>query len=132
MIAAALDAHGPAFLLASVDPIGKPVVGDDVVELSGGLVVPTAPSLATIDGERCSLVDTQQDDLGIFRVDPDAVVIVTPRSALDGGPGLSTIHRTVKAGVDGIDPVPVHGVHPDLSEIVTATMDASFFVHQDP
>jgi len=35
-VAAAGGADGAAFLLASVDPVGKLVVGDDVIELRGG------------------------------------------------------------------------------------------------
>src|SRR5205807_2937378 len=42
-VAAADDAGRPALLLAAVDPVREAVVGDDVIELGGRLVVPTAP-----------------------------------------------------------------------------------------
>src|SRR6266571_9166395 len=40
---------GAAVLLRAVDPVGKTAVGDDVVELAGGLVVPRTPRLAAVD-----------------------------------------------------------------------------------
>src|SRR5262249_9797069 len=39
---------GSAVLLRSVDPVGKPLVGRDMVELRGRLVVPGAPGLRPI------------------------------------------------------------------------------------
>jgi len=56
-VAAAGGADGAAFLLASVDPVGKLVVGDDVIELRGGLVVPGAPGLAAVDADGCALIE---------------------------------------------------------------------------
>ena len=44
-VASAGDAGGSAFLLAAADPIGKRVVGADMVELRGRLVIPGAPGL---------------------------------------------------------------------------------------
>ena len=67
VIAAAGDADRAALLLAAVDPIGKPIVGDDVIELRGGLVVPGAPRLAAVDGDGRALVAGQDDDVGIRR-----------------------------------------------------------------
>src|SRR5207244_3855828 len=49
IVAPAGDAGRAALLLASVDPVGELVIGDDVVKLRGGLVVPRAPRLPAVD-----------------------------------------------------------------------------------
>ena len=43
IVAAAGDTNAAAFLLSAVHPVGKLIVGNDVVELRGGLVVPRTP-----------------------------------------------------------------------------------------
>src|SRR5207244_13339216 len=50
------DGGRPALLLPAIDPIGKLVVRADVIELSGGLIVPGAPCLPTVDRDRGPLV----------------------------------------------------------------------------
>ena len=82
---AAGDAGGAALLLAAIDPVGKTIVGDDVVELRGRLVVPGTPSLAAIHADSRALVAGQQDDLRIFRIDPNGVIVVAAGRAFDGG-----------------------------------------------
>ena len=77
VVAAAGDAGRAALLLAAVHPVRKPVIGDDVVELGGRLVVPATPRLAAVDRDDRALVGRdQQDDVRIVRVDPDRVIVV--------------------------------------------------------
>src|SRR5262249_3529377 len=45
-----------ALLLPAVDPVRPAVVGDDVIHLRRRLVVPTAPRLAAVDGDRRALI----------------------------------------------------------------------------
>ena len=59
-VAAAGDAGRAAFLLSAVNPVGKLIVGDDVIELRGGLVVPAAPGFAAVDGDGCALVEASR------------------------------------------------------------------------
>ena len=56
VVAAARDADRAAFLLAAAQSIRKRVVGADVIELRGRLVVPRAPGLAAVDGDDRALV----------------------------------------------------------------------------
>src|SRR5205807_6782492 len=56
VVAAAGNACRAAFLLAAVDPVRELVVGDDVVKLGSGLVVPGAPGLAAVHGDGRALV----------------------------------------------------------------------------
>ncbi len=55
-VAAAGGTDRAAFLLSAIDPVGKLVVGDDVIELRGGLVVPGTPGLAAVDADGRTLV----------------------------------------------------------------------------
>src|SRR5205823_9843543 len=70
IIATAGDTDGSALLLAATEPIGECVIRIYMVELGGGLVVPRAPALATVDGDNCPLVVGEQDDVGMVGVDP--------------------------------------------------------------
>src|SRR5207302_6215212 len=65
IVAAAGDAGGAALLLAAVDPVGNLVIGDDVIELRGGLVVPAAPGGAVVDADGGALVGGEEDDVGV-------------------------------------------------------------------
>src|SRR2546422_9698447 len=56
LIPAALDAGRAALLLPAADAIGKGVVGADVIELRGRLVVPGAPRLAAVHRDDGPLV----------------------------------------------------------------------------
>ena len=100
-VAAAGGADGAALLLAAVDPVGKLVVGRDVVELGRGLVVPGAPGAAAVDRDVGALIGHEEHDLGMERVDPDAVVVVTAGRALDRSPGLAGVVRLVGGDVAG-------------------------------
>ena len=71
VVAAAGDAGRAALLLAAVNPVGKLVVGADVIELRGRLVVPGAPGLAAVHADGGALIDRESNDVGVVRVDPD-------------------------------------------------------------
>src|ERR1039457_6764465 len=69
IVTAAGHGGGSALLLSAVDPVGRLVVGDDVIELRGGLVVPTAPGGAVVDGNGGALIGGQEDDVGVQRIE---------------------------------------------------------------
>ncbi len=80
-IAAAGGSGGAALLLSAVNPVGKLIVGDDVIELRGRLVVPGTPRSASIDADRCALIAREQNDLRILGIDPDGVIVIAARRA---------------------------------------------------
>ena len=94
VVAAAGDAGRAALLLAAVDPVGKLVVGDDVIELGRRLVVPGTPGLAAVDGDDRALVAGEQDDVGIVGIDPDGVIVVAAGRAADAGERLAAVGRS--------------------------------------
>src|SRR5271157_610248 len=132
VVAAARDAHRPALLLAAVDPVWKLVVGDDVVELRGRLVVPGAPGLAVIHADGGALVDGQEDDIGVVGIDPDGVIVVTAGRAFDGRKTLAGVGGAVSGCVGDIHHVAVLGIDADAGEVRAAAVDALLVVDAAP
>ncbi len=93
VIASAFRGDASGFLLCAVNPVGETIVGGDVIELRGGLVVPTAPGIAAIHADGRALVGGNGNDLRIFGADPDALVIVAAGRALPA-------HKVFPASVD--------------------------------
>src|SRR5207302_10987435 len=91
IIASGLRNGGAAFLLRTVNPVGKTTVGSDVIELGGWLIVPTAPRRAAVHADDRALVGAERDDLRIFRADPEALVIVAARRAFKRHKCFSTV-----------------------------------------
>src|SRR5262249_41632884 len=78
-------------LLSTIDPIGEAVIGAYVVKLRRRLVVPRAPGLAAIHGESRALIDAEENDLRIVRIDPDTVIVIATRRPFEGGEVMATI-----------------------------------------
>src|ERR1022692_4552839 len=132
IVAAAGDGGGSALLLPAVDPVGRLVIGDDVIELRGGLVVPTAPGSAVVDGDGGALIGGEEDDVGVQGIDPDGVIIVAAGRALDGGETVAGVVAAVGGGVGDVDDVLVFGIDADAGEIATAAVDALLAVDALP
>ena len=79
VVAAAGDAHRAAFLLTGAHAIGKGRCDADVKQLRGRLVEPGAPALPAVQGHDRALVAHQRDDAGVFRADPQALVVIPAR-----------------------------------------------------
>src|SRR3974390_1481288 len=77
IIAAALGGDASAFLLRTVNPVRKTVIGGDMVELCRWLVVPAAPGLSTIHTNGGTLIGGERDGLGVQGIDPDALIVVS-------------------------------------------------------
>src|SRR5438132_10197930 len=87
------DADGSAFLLPAAEAIRKCRSDADVVELRRRLVVPGAPRLAVVERDDRSLVAAEEDDVRVFGVDPDVLVVVASWSSAKRGPSFSTVGR---------------------------------------
>src|SRR6185437_6440387 len=91
IVAAARGADGAAVLLAAVDPVGEAIVGAEMIELSRRLVIPAAPGPAVIDRDDRPLVGAGDPVVGMLGIDPEEVIVITARRALDLRPGLAAI-----------------------------------------
>ena len=111
---AAGNADRAALLLPAVDPVGELIVGRDVVQLRGRLVVPGAPGPAAVDRDDGPLVRGEEHDVGLQRVDPDPLVVVAAGRALDRRPRLAAVVRSIRGDVADKDDVGVRRVHADV------------------
>src|SRR5262249_17317539 len=118
-----------ALLLAPINPVRELVVGDDMVELRGRLVVPCAPGLASVHRDNRPLIACKQHDLGQNGIDPDGVVVVPARRTLDGVPGPAAIARAIGRSIRDKYGVRVLGMDTDLGEIEPATVQACLMAY---
>src|ERR1035438_5737323 len=131
-VAAAGGADRAAFLLAAIDPIGKLVIGDDVIELRGRLVIPGTPGLAAIHADGRALVESDGDDVGVFGIDPDRVVVVASGSTFYGGEIFPPIGRTIGRGVGDINLIFISRIDAHAAKIIAAPVDTLLVVHLLP
>ena len=131
-VAAAGGADRAAFLLAAVHPVRKLVVGNDVIELRCGLVVPRTPGLAAIHADGRALVNAEGNNVGVFGIDPNGVVVVASRRALDGGEILASVIGAVGRSVGHIDHVLISRIDAHAGKVGAASRDAIFGVDQLP
>src|SRR5439155_7588009 len=92
-IAAAFDSDRTAFLLSAVKPVRKRVVGANVIQLRSWLVIPRAPTLASIHSDDRALVRTEKNNVGIARNDPNILIDVPAGCAAPAFPGLTADRR---------------------------------------
>src|SRR5260370_28802082 len=112
-----------AFLLGAIHPVRKLVVGNDVIELGGRLVVPGAPGLAAIHADGRPLIDSEGNDVGIFGVDPDGVIVVAAGRALDGREILAGVGGAVSRSVGHVDHSFISWIDAHAAEVVAASPD---------
>ena len=95
LVSAGRHADGGVVLLGSVDPVGKTVVGGQVVELGGELVVDAGPGVPAVEADAGAAVVPLDHPQGVVGVDPEVVVVAVGRGdpaevapAVDGLPAL--------------------------------------------
>src|SRR5437763_2345291 len=107
MPAARRRADSAAVLLRASEPVRKAMVGSNVIKLRSRLVVPGAPGCCAVDAHDRALVTGDNHSLWIVRIDPELVIVVTTRRALDGCPLFTGIGRTIDRRVHHINDVRV-------------------------
>ena len=103
-----------------------------MIELRGRLVVPGTPGRRAVDGDDGALVAGKHHALRVVGIDPELVVIVAPRRALDRRPALAPVGRPVERRVRDVDDVGVLRIDGDLAEVPAASPDAVVARHQRP
>src|SRR6266851_3013555 len=96
----------------------KVIVGDDVIELCGWLVVPGTPSLPAVHTNGGALIHGESDDLWVLRIDPDGVIVITAGRSLDGSKADAAIGGAISGDIGDIDCALVFGINPHTGEIV--------------
>ena len=118
IIAAAGDPDGAAVLLPRIDPVREAVVGREVIELAGRLVVPAAPAAAAVDRDCGALVGAFGHASGILRVDPDRMVIVAAGAAAEDHAMRAALVAAAHRLAGEIDDVGVSRIGGDAVEVV--------------
>src|SRR5712692_7046443 len=132
IIAAAQRGNGAAFLLRAVNPVRRTVVGGNVIELGGWLIVPTAPRRAAVHADDRALIGAERDNLRIFRADPNALVIVAAGRALETNKSFSSVRGFPRRGVRDVNDVRIVRRDGDAHRPRTATTDAAVAVYKLP
>src|SRR5207237_5872346 len=132
VIAAARDPGGAGVLLRPVHPVWELVVRDDVVELRRGLVVPAAPRRAAVQTDRRTLVAAHDHARGCVRIDPELVIVVAARSALDRRKRLAAVGGAEQRHVRHVDDVGVPGIDGDAAEIPVPARDPGVAAGEPP
>src|SRR5258708_22297983 len=131
-VTAAGSADAATLLLSAIDPVGKLVVGNDVIKLRRRLVVPGTPGLSAVHADGRSLVDRDGDNVWVFGIDPDGVVVVATGRALDGGKILAAIGRFIRGSVGHVNHVLISWIDADAAEVVASSPDTFFVIHLLP
>ena len=125
---AAGDSDRAAFLLPAVEAIGEGVIRADVIKLRGGLVIPRAPGLATVDRDDRALVAGEENNLRVVGIDPDVLVIVAAGRAAPAFPGLATVGRLPANHTRRINDVRIFRIDPHHRQIAAADPRARAFI----
>src|SRR5206468_1518352 len=88
--------------------------------------------LAAIDADSGALIDGEGDDVGVFGINPDSVIVVPAGRSLDGREGTARVGGAVGRNVCDVDCVFVSGVDAHAGKIVAAPPDAFVVVDALP
>ena len=131
-VASTRRARAPTFLLPAVHPVRKLIVRDYVIKLRSGLVVPGTPGLAAVDAESSPLVAAEKNNVGVFRVNPNRVIVIAAGSALECTEILPRVRRPVRGGVGDVNDIFVVGCNSHAGKIRTASPDTLLGVYSRP
>ena len=108
------------------------IVGGDVIELGGGLVVPTAPGVAAIYADGRALVRGDGNDLRVFGAYPDALIVVAAGRALPAHESFSGICGFPRSGIGDVEGVWIVRGNSDAHRAGATTADAMIGVDELP
>src|SRR5262249_17024065 len=130
VVTAAGDGNSATILLGTVDSIWELVVGNDVIELRGWLVVPGSPAVASIYTDDRSLVAAGDHALRIGGIDPECVIVVAARRTFNRLPALSGILAAIKRDIGQVNNVGILRIHGHLAEVPEPAEDSG--ISPDP
>ena len=103
-----------------------------MIELRRGLVVPGAPGLATVETDGGSLVRAQHHAGGIFRINPELVIVITAGRAAQDRDCLPTILGLVERDIRHVDHVGILRIDGDAIEIPRSTGKTRVSIGEHP
>src|SRR6185503_16619698 len=124
MNAARRRADRAAVLLCPGDPVRKTLIGGDVINLCGWLVVPRAPGGGAVDCYDRTLITGDDHSLRIVWVDPELVIIVAAGRAFDWRPCFAGVSRSIHRRVHHVNDIGVLRIDSDLLEVPAAVPES--------
>src|SRR5258708_6881522 len=124
IIAAAENVYAAAILLRAVNVVREFIVDRNVVELRGGLVVPTAPGVAAIYAHARALIAAKDHALRIAGIDPQSVIVIAAGRALDGHKVLACVSGAIDGNVGQVNGVGIFGINREFAEVPQTSADA--------
>ena len=124
--AAVQNPHRGVVLLRPVDAVGEVRVGDDAVELAGGLVVVGRPVQAPIGADLGAAVIGDNHAAGVFRRNPEVVVVAVRGVA--AFEGAAAVLAFVVRYVHYVEHVLVARVGVDAGVVPGPLAQAAFFI----
>src|SRR6185295_7224575 len=132
VVASTGDSNRAALLLSAVHAIWKLIVGDDVIELRGWLVIPRAPRLSAVDGDDRALIARNQNYPGVVGIDPDGVIIIAAGRSAKSCPVLTRVSRTPGDYVRAVNNVGALRISLDLGEVASSPPRPRVVAHFAP
>src|SRR6266481_215029 len=132
MPAARGRADRAAILLRAGNPVRKTIVGGDMIDLRGGLVVPGTPRDGAIHRNDSALIAAEDHALRIVRINPELMIIVATRRALDRGPGPTQVCRSIDRSVGNVNQVGIFRIDCNLFKVPTAVPNTLVARSLDP
>src|SRR5260370_38157609 len=116
--------EGFAVLLRCVGVVGDLIVDGDVIELRGRLVVPGGPGGSTIDADADALIGGLDHARGVFRIDPQRMIVVAAGRTFQHGEGFAAVGGTIDCDVRQVYDVGIAWIDGDATEVPGAAVDA--------
>src|SRR5579864_3911691 len=91
-----------------------------MIELACGLVVPGGPRFTAVDADYGALIDSQQHAVTVRGIDPQHVIIIAIRRALEGLKMHAAVSRAVRAGLHDVNHISIFGIDEHSAEITVA------------
>src|SRR5258706_13337855 len=124
MPAARGRADRAAILLRAGHPVRKTIVCGDMIDLGGGLVVPGTPRNSSIHRNDSALIAAEDHALRIVRINPELMIIVAARRALDRCPGPTQVRRSIDRCVGNVNHVGIFRMSGKLFKEPTSLQDS--------
>src|SRR5215204_4597695 len=101
------SADGAAVLLRTGDPIREAIVGGDMINLRGWLVVPRAPCGCAVKCNDRALIAGEDHASRIVRLNPEFLIVVSPGRTVDSRPCFAGVGRAIQGRSHYVDNISV-------------------------
>ena len=121
VIASRGDHRRSAFLLPSIHVVWKLIVCAYVIKLCRRLIVPGRKRLPSVDCYDSSLIRSKDHDVGLQRINPDSMVVISARRASNTKPGFTAVGRFPGGHIRDENNIRIIRVDTDFTKVITAS-----------